>query len=124
MTFRVLEDVNLKTPEGILTLKAGQAVAMDKADAIPLIEAGIITPIEKGAYRIYSEVLQAYLWIVDTDKDMHSLRAQCITEAVYSGDEIRKLKGMDVDGLKKVHKVKEIFPESIIKDVKRQKQAS
>lgn len=72
-------------------------------------------PTGRVAYRIYSELLQTHLWVCETDKDMHSLRtSQGITEAIYTADEIRKLKGMNRESLKAIHKVKEVFENSEI----------
>jgi hypothetical protein len=117
MTFNVLEDINIETPEGLVTLNQGQIIKLTKDEAIPFIEAGIITPVEKVAYRIYSKILQAYLWVVDTDQDMHTLRSRGNTEAIYTHDEIPKLKGLDKDALKGIQKVKEVFENSIIEEV-------
>jgi hypothetical protein len=117
MTFQVLEDVRIETPEGLVTLNQGQTIKLSKDEAILLIEAGLITPIEKVAYKIYSKILQAYLWVVDTDQDMHTLRSSGITEAIYTPDEIPKLKGLDKDTLKEIHQIKATFPESSIKEI-------
>ncbi|MEW6215918.1 MAG: hypothetical protein AB1478_12070, partial [Nitrospirota bacterium] len=48
------------------------------------------------AIKVWSEPLQAYLWVVETDQDMASLRSQ-VSEAIYTASEIRKLRGMDKD---------------------------
>ncbi|OGW38229.1 MAG: hypothetical protein A2Y97_13920 [Nitrospirae bacterium RBG_13_39_12] len=72
----------------------------------------------RAAYKIYSEILQAYLWVVDTDEDMHSLRAsQDVSEAIYTADEIKKLKGLSSEPLREIHKVKEVFENSKIEQV-------
>ena len=118
MTFEVLKEFETETPEGTLMLKEGQKVRLSKEEAMSLIQDGLIQPIEKVVYKVYSEILQAYLWVVDTDQDMHSLRSQDITEAIYTGNEIRKLKGLGKDSLKEIHKVKEVFPESIVDEIK------
>jgi hypothetical protein len=78
-----------------------------------------ITSVEKAAYKVYSELLQAYLWVADSDEDMKTLRDEGITEAIYTADEIRKLKGMSKDYLREIHKVKAVFPESVIKDIQK-----
>lgn len=115
MTFEILKEFETETPEGTLMLKEGQKVMLSKEEAIPLMEAGIITPIEKVAYRIYSNILPGYLWKVDTDRDMHSLRAsQGVSEAIYTADELKKLKGLSKDSLREIHKVKEVFENSTI----------
>jgi hypothetical protein len=75
-------------------------------------------PKEPGNYqrksRIYSEHLQDYLMFVHTDEDMHSLRTQGITEAIYIRQEISELKKLPKEALQEVHKVKLVFPESTI----------
>ena len=61
---------------------------------------------------------QAYLWVVETDQDIKILRAaENITAAIYTADEIQKLKGMDAEGLKAVHRVKEVFEDSRVETV-------
>lgn len=71
------------------------------------------------AYKVYSEILGTCLWVVDTDEDMHSLRFQSVPEAIYTKDEIKRLKGIDKDSLKEIHKVKETFSESTIEEIKK-----
>ena len=71
----------------------------------------------KVGIKIYSEILGCYLWVVETDEDMHSLRSQGITEAIYTTDEIRKLKDLSKDSLKEIHKAKEVFPESKVEEI-------
>lgn len=117
MKYTVLDSFKAQTKQGVTELQAGQIITLPTEKAIRLIEEGIITPVERAAYRIYSEILQAYLWVCETDADMHSLRGQGITEAVYTADEIRKLKGMDAEALKAIHQVKEVFENSEIKDI-------
>lgn len=81
---------------------------------------GKTSPIGKVAYRVYSEILQAHLWVVDTDEDMHSLTAsQGVSEAIYTAGEIKKLKCLSKDSLREIHKVKEVFPESKIEEIKK-----
>jgi hypothetical protein len=69
------------------------------------------------AYRIYSEILGSYLWIVETDQDLHTLKSRGISEPIYAGDEIQKLQGLSKDSLKELHKVKEIFQDSKIEEI-------
>lgn len=70
------------------------------------------------AVKVWSEILQAYLWVVETDQDMHSLRSQGVTEAIYTGDEIKNLKGLNKDSLNQIHKVKKTFESSKVEEVK------
>ncbi|MFA4919522.1 MAG: hypothetical protein WC581_09745 [Thermodesulfovibrionales bacterium] len=120
MTFEVLKEFETETPEGTFMLKEGQKVRLSKDEAIPLIQDGLIQPIEKVAYRIYSNILQAYLWVTADDKDRETIRAsQGVSEAIYTADEIKKLKGMDKDSLKGIHKVKEVFEDSKVEEITR-----
>jgi len=117
MIFEVLKEFETETPEGTFQLKEGQRVRLSKEEAIPLIQDGLIHPIEKVAYRIYSNILQAYLWVIETDADMHTLRGQDVSEAIYTKAEIQKLKGVDKEHLKAVHEVKTVFENSKVEEV-------
>lgn len=117
MKFKVLKEIEVEIPEGIMTLIPDQVIQLSKAEAIPLIQAYLIQPIEKVAYKVYSEILQAYLWVVETDQDMHSLRSQGIKEAIYTYPEIAELKKLSKEDVKEIHRVKEIFENSKIKEI-------
>lgn len=118
MTFEVLKEFETDTPEGTFMLKEGQKVRLSKEEAIPLIQDGLIQPIEKVAYRIYSNILQAYLWVTADGEDRETIRAsQSVSEAIYTVDEIKKLKGLSKDSLREIHKVKEVFENSKIEQV-------
>ena len=113
--FKVLTD------RGEMEVKAGQIITLAKDQAIKLINEGKIIPAGKAAYKIYSNILQAYLWVVDTDEDMWALKNESATEPIYTSDEVRKLKGISKEGLKRVHKIKELFEDSKVRDVKPRK---
>lgn len=117
MIFKILREFETETPEGTFMLKEGQRVRLSKEEAMPLIQDGLIQPIEKVAYRIYSSILQAYLWVVDTNEDMHTLRFQGVSEAVYTGNEIKKLRGLRKDSLIGIHRVKEVFENSKVEEI-------
>ncbi|MEW6214968.1 MAG: hypothetical protein AB1478_07195 [Nitrospirota bacterium] len=68
--------------------------------------------------KVYSELLGCYLWIVADDEDMHSLRSQGVSEAIYTQDEIKELRKLCKEDLKELHKVKEVFPESKVEEIK------
>ena len=118
MKYQVLEPFKVRTSQGEIELKPGQVVTLPHDKAIKLLNEGKITSVEKVAYKVYSEILQGYLWIVDTDHDLSSFGDRGITEAIYTGDEIKKLKRIDKDVLKELHKVKEVFENSIVEQVK------
>ncbi|OGW36958.1 MAG: hypothetical protein A2Y97_10155 [Nitrospirae bacterium RBG_13_39_12] len=117
MKYQVLEAFKVRTSQGEMEPQPGQVITLPHDKAIRLLNEGKITPIERVAYKVYSEILQAYLWIVDTDQDMHSLRSQEVSEAIYTADEIRKLKGGEKDSLKAIHQVKEVFEDSHVDEV-------
>ncbi|OGW56026.1 MAG: hypothetical protein A2Y81_00795 [Nitrospirae bacterium RBG_13_43_8] len=117
MKYQVLDIFKVKTSTGELELQTGQIITLPYDKAIRLLNEGKITPIERIAYKVWSEILQAYLWVVDTDHDMHSLRSQKVSEAIYAADEIGKLKGIDIDSLKVIHKAKEVFQHSKVEEI-------
>ncbi|MFH0774177.1 MAG: hypothetical protein V2A53_01590 [bacterium] len=122
MKYQVLDTFKVKTSTGEMELQTGQIITLPYDKALRLLNECKISPLEKVAYKVYSEILQAYLWVVDIDQDLHSLRSQGKTEAIYTGDEIRKLRSLSKDSLKEIHKVKEVFPESIVDEIKDGKQ--
>jgi hypothetical protein len=90
-------------------LKPGDLVDVPQELAIKYIEKGKLSPIERLAYKIFSEILQEELWVIDTDEDMHSLRGQGVSEAIYNQDEIKELKGVSKEHLKAVQDIKKTF---------------
>ena len=120
MTFEVLKEFETETPEGTFMLKEGQKIRLSKEEAIPLIQDGLIQPIEKVAYRIYSNILQAYLWVTANDKDSKTIKAsQGFSEAIYAADEIKERRKLSKDDLREIYNVKETFPESTIEEITR-----
>lgn len=71
------------------------------------------------AVKVWSELLNCYLWVVANDEDMQSMRSQGNAEAIYTRKEIAELKKLPKEHLKDIHKVKEIFECSKIERVKR-----
>lgn len=120
MRYQVLEPFKVKTSKEEIELQHGQLVTLPQDKAIRLLNEGKITPIEKVAYKVWSEILQAYLWVVADDEAMKALKSQGISEAIYTANEIRRLKGLSKDSLRELHKVKEVFPESVVEDVKKE----
>lgn len=118
MRYQIKEPFKVKTKQSEMELQPGQIITLPHDIAIRLLNEGKITPIEKVAYKVWSEILQAYLWVVADDEDIKALRAEGISEAVYTADEIEKLKGIDKGSLKAVHKVKKVFESSKVEDVK------
>lgn len=119
MKYRVLQPFKSVMPEGTRELLPGTIITLPHDTAMRLLTKGKITPVEKVAYKVYSNILQAYLWVVADDKDRETLRASQSASAIYTADEIKKLKGLSKDSLIEIHKVKETFPESTIKEIKR-----
>ena len=121
MRYQVKKQFRVRTSDGEMELQPGQVVTLSSETALRLLNEGKIIPIERVAYRIYSEILEAFLWVADTDEDMKSLRDRSITEPIYTADEIQKLKGINKENLKKVHKVKEVFENSKVEDFQQKK---
>ncbi|MDA8104750.1 MAG: hypothetical protein M0Z71_05165 [Nitrospiraceae bacterium] len=73
---------------------------------------------ERAAVKIYSEILQAFLWVVQDETDKKTMRERGSTrETIYSKDEVRALKGKGSDHLRAVHEAKTIFPYSRVEGV-------
>ena len=68
--------------------------------------------------RVYSDILGSCLYIAETDEDLHALKSKGVSEPIYTSDEIQKLKGLSKDSLKEIHKVKEIFEDSKVEEIK------
>lgn len=103
MKYQVLKPMKVMTSKGEREIEAGQIVELEKDKAIPLLEKGKIVPVEQVAYKIYSELLGCYLWVIETDRDLADIQAD---EAFYTKDEIRKLHGIDKNTLKVIHEAK------------------
>jgi len=121
VTYRVLTKVKALTDRGEMEVQAGQIITIPREKALRLLNEGKIIPTEKVAYRVYSKILQVFLWVVETDEDMKDLRGKNITEPIYTADEIRKFKGIDREDLKKVHRVKQVFENSKVEDFQQKK---
>jgi len=117
MKYQILEAFKVKTSQGEMELQPGQIIALQSEKALKLLSEGKITPIEKVAYKVYSEILQAYLWVVDTDDDMHSKRSQGNEEAIYTRKEIAILRKLPKEYLKDIHQIKRVFPMSTIEEI-------
>lgn len=118
MKYKVLDRFKAQTTQGEMELQVGQVITLPHDKAIKLLNERMIKPVEKVAFKIYSEILQEHLWVVETDQDMKALRSQGNTEAIYTLREIPELKKIPREDLKAIHNIKETFPESTIKDVK------
>lgn len=120
MRYQVLRPFRVRTSQGERELLPGQIISLPHEKALKLLNEDKITPIEKVAYKLYSEILQDYLWVVADDEDIKALKAsENVTEAIYTADEVRKLKDTDKEGLKAVHRVKEVFEDSKVEEVNR-----
>jgi len=121
MRYQVKKPFKVRTSDGEMELQPGQVVTLSSETALRLLNEGKIIPIERVAYRIYSEILEAFLWVVETDEDIKSLRDRNITEPIYTADEIRQFKGITKEDLKKIHKVKEVFEKSKVEEFQQKK---
>lgn len=120
MKYQILQPFRVRTGQGEHELLPGQIVSLADEKALKLLSEGKISPVERVAYRVFSEALQAFLWIVDTDEGRKALQtSEKVTEAIYTADEVRNLKGVDRDGLKAIQAAKEVFQDSKVERVTR-----
>jgi len=119
MKYNVLENIKLQTTKGDLEVLPGEVLALQDNIAISLINEGRIVPIGKASYKIYSKILDDYLWIVATDKELQALVAEGIKEVIYTQEEVLRMidEGVTKEGLKAIHKVKKVFPLSSVEDI-------
>lgn len=119
MKCNVLKTVKLKTSRGKLELQQGQVVALHNDIAIRLINEGRIVPIGKVTYKMYSKILDDYIWIAATERECQGLVAEGIKEVIYTQEEANKLMANKVskDGLRAIHKIKKNFPGASIQDI-------
>ncbi|MBF0487212.1 MAG: hypothetical protein HQK98_03540 [Nitrospirae bacterium] len=68
------------------------------------------------AVKIWSEVLQCFLWVVPDRDDVKALRDTGVMEAIYAHGEVMSLKGSSIDHLQAVHAAKVVFTEGLVKD--------
>lgn len=109
----VLEPFQTKRGE----IPAGQVVNLSKEAAVRLLNEGKIEPL-RAAIKVYSRILDAYLWVVQDEADREALHG--VSDPVYTADEIRKLHAQkpSPETLRRVHEAKRAFPDSIVREVK------
>lgn len=119
MKYRVLETIKLKTSKGEIELHPEQVTALHNDVAIKLLNQGKITPTGKASYRIYSKILEDYLWIVAADKERKELVTEGINDVIYTQEEVSKLMGEGVtkEGLVAIHKIKKTFSRATVEDI-------
>jgi hypothetical protein len=79
MRYQVITSFRVDTDQGEIELLPGQIINLAQCKASKLLAEGKITPAERVAYKVYSEILHAHLWVVYGPEDR--LRAQGISEA-------------------------------------------
>jgi len=57
------------------------------------------------AVKVWSELLQAHLWVVADEEDIGLFTTHGLTGEFYTEDEIQKLNCMDRDSLKALHTI-------------------
>lgn len=73
---------------------------------------------ERYAVRMFSEILRCHIWVVQDEEDMKAMLAAGVSEAIYTAQDIRFLKGANNEELKAIQAIKEEFPKSIIESRK------
>ena len=112
MRYRVLSEMTVDTPEGVVHLKQGQIIELSEGEAITFIQEDLITPNEPVAYKIAPEISDVPLWVVEGEEDREKLRAEGITEPIYTVQEIRSMRGLPREAVIVIHRIKEVFPEA------------
>ena len=112
MKYSVLEKIRIKTSKGEIELHPRQVVVLHHDIAIQLINEGRITPVGKVTYKIYSKILDDYLWIVATDNELKELVAEGIKETIYTHEEVSRMieEGVSREGLVAIQEIKKGFP--------------
>ncbi|MDA8086739.1 MAG: hypothetical protein M0Z75_08575 [Nitrospiraceae bacterium] len=119
----VLDSFKARTDTGEMEIKPGQIVSLPKEAAIRLLNESKVEPIQRTAIKVYSRILDACLWVVQDEADREALQAsEGISSAVYTVDEVHRLyeKKAGPTILRRVHEVKQLFPGSIIREVKKE----
>jgi hypothetical protein len=119
LKFLVLEHFKVRIPEGEMDIQPGQVVILTQDQALRLLNEGKITLFERVALKLWSEVLQSFLWVVYDEDDIEDLRNEISKDPIYAISEFRQLRGLTKDSLRKINQVKEIFPMSTIKEIKK-----
>ncbi len=118
MKFRISETIKLKTSKGNLELQPGQIATLPHDVAVKLLNDNKIKPIGKAIYKIYSKILDDFLWIVANEKELRDLIAEGVQDAIYIHNDIEQLDGISKEGLRAIHKFKKAFPGATIEDIK------
>ncbi len=119
MKYRVLDKIKHKTSKGEIEWHPEQVTALHNNVAIKLLNQGKITPVGKASYRIYSKILEDYLWIVTTNIGRKELIAEGVEDAIYTQEEVSRMidEGISKEGLIAIHKVKKAFAGAMVEDV-------
>jgi len=109
LKYRVLRHFKVIVPEGEMDIEPGQIVILPQDKGIKLLNEGKIEPIERVTFKVWSEVLQGYLWVVYDEEDIEVLRKEVLKDSIYTILEVKQLKGLSKSSLKDINQVKEIF---------------
>ena len=116
MKYLVMVPLKVKGAQGETDIPVGQVVNLSKEAAIKLLNEGKIESL-KAAVKIYSRILDAYLWVVQDEADREALEG--VSEPVYTAGEIHKLHAQKPapEDLRRVQEVKQTFPGEIVREV-------
>jgi len=119
--FEVLIPFKIRANGEEVTLHPGQRIKIKKEVAERLLAEGRVRWVEEGKgiegfpIRIYSRLLNDYLWLCWTEEEMKQLMAKGIKEAIYLPSEILILRNKSKEHLEVLHQVKKIFPGALAK---------
>ncbi len=120
MKYQVLKNIKLQTSKGTIELTPGEVVKLPQDIALQLLNDHKTEPVEPAMYRIYSEILNDCLWIVEAEQDRWKLASDGVIDPIYAHAEIREMKskGMTGNQLQNIHRFKKVFPGSTVDSVK------
>jgi 3-deoxy-D-manno-octulosonate 8-phosphate phosphatase KdsC-like HAD superfamily phosphatase len=138
MKYLVVTPITFRTPGGVKELQRGDIFKIKDPEPIKtLINSGEVIPVLEDrewqtlldkyrnegitaiAVRLYSRILDSFLWVVADEKGIEALRIQGVKEAIYTEPEIKQLKNVDIASLRMTHNIKTTFLKSIVKEVKK-----
>ncbi|ODS34504.1 MAG: hypothetical protein SCARUB_00380 [Candidatus Scalindua rubra] len=73
----------------------------------------------RKTYKIYSKILDDYLWIVANGKELQELVTEGVKDVIYTQEEVSRMidECVSKEGLKVIHKVKKSFTGATVENI-------
>jgi len=123
---RCLTEVKLKvrTSEGIMNLEPGQEILVEEKLGLELISRRLVSPLEGGAWLIYSELCRGFLWVIISQADREKAISEGPEWPVFDEREIDRLRGCSREAIQAAYAAKKVLQGSRIVAVDRQGKGS